>query len=875
MAIWTKQGLNLLTPVSTASSSFAGTQPGAVIYEGNAQLLSGNVFKTWFMDGKSIYYAESIDGISWTRKSGAIIANMSWNTIFKNAGVYYLFCGPFDTAGAPVSLYTCTDGTGVNFSLVSSTILPGSVISTDWDYYKYRFQVVEIVGTTWHAIYTGGCATTGFTLGLGYATSPDGLSWAKYGSNPVYANTASSAQVLKIGGNYYAWFNYSTAAEQIPSDIYRIQSTDLISWTGLTASLPRTTLSEGTQASGGQTSSPCLVEANGITYMFYGGTNNGAGATSDRFIFTLATAPMATLAELVATSEGVLPEPQIALDAGLRGGVPGTENPLSDGGNWNTLSGSGESGGLELVSGSIQPILPSTWGLMVWTGNTFPNDQYAEAIINDVASISYAAIHIMVRTTAGATGQNDYDFTATNGGYGSPLYTLNVVTNGSNVQLGAVVSMTLAYGDVIRLSVVGSTISLYQNGVLVTTRTDTTWTSGAPGLQMYNDQATSMSSVIGFAAGSSNAFPVYGNAGIAGATITYTGISSGSVPADANGNYTLPGLANGSYTVTPSLAGYSFAPTSLSPTVSGQYVAGVSFVATNTPLATPTFAISDGATNIIQQVTITVDVNATATYYTTDGSTPTPSSTLYSGAFSITTGETIQALSTGSPYANSAIGSVTYAQQATPTFNPVAGSYGPTQSVTITSASATNVYYEVGSSPHPGNETLYALAVSVASSETLYARASRTGYVNSAIGSAAYVISAAYGYTISGFVLGTISYKNGNPVPPVSANVVNWNPSPVHFGNLVHLPHTFGNPVQWEPNPDHFGNKIPGGEVTVTLSGDASGTTTTDNMEWYEFTGLGPGTYTITPSKAGYVFAPISQTITINDSENGIDFGSC
>jgi hypothetical protein len=540
-----------------------------------------------------------------------------------------------------------------------------------------------------------------------------------------------------------------------------------------------------------------------------------------------------------------------------------------------------------------------------------------------------------------------------------------------------------------------------------------------------------------------------------------------------------------------------------------------------TKLATPTFAISDGATNITQQVTITLDADATSTYYTLDGSTPTPASTLYSGPFNITTGETITAYSVAAGYTDSADGAVTYAQQAAPTFSPVAGLYGPTQSVSITSASATEVYYEVGSSPYPGHETLYTTQVSVASSETVYARAARTGYVNSAVSSAAYTIngaqatptfspvagsygptqsvtitstgadaiyyttdgstpttgstlyvgmvsvatsetlkalavkagwsnssigsaaytingavatptfspaagtytgtqnvtvsnansglsgfamyyttdgstptvasalytgaipvstsetikvlavatgysnstvgSAAYiislvptysisgnvgvasatiyytgvssgstmadssgnysitglanglytitpskaGYTfspvsenetvnnanitgvtflptqlpgvyiISGFVLGTTSYKNGNPVPPVFANDVKWKPTPAHFGNLITLPYIFGNPVQWTPSPVHFGNKTLGGAAMVTLSGAASGTTTTDELEWYEFTGLAAGTYTITPSKAGYVFAPESTTITIDDSVNGIDFGSC
>ena len=42
----------------------------------------------------------------------------------------------------------------------------------------------------------------------------------------------------------------------------------------------------------------------------------------------------------------------------------------------------------------------------------------------------------------------------------------------------------------------------------------------------------------------------------------------------------------------------------------------------STQLATPTFTLLDGATHAVQTVTINVDPNATATYYTTDGSTP-------------------------------------------------------------------------------------------------------------------------------------------------------------------------------------------------------------------------------------------------------------
>ena len=81
----------------------------------------------------------------------------------------------------------------------------------------------------------------------------------------------------------------------------------------------------------------------------------------------------------------------------------------------------------------------------------------------------------------------------------------------------------------------------------------------------------------------------------------------------------------------------------------------------------------------------------------------------------------------------------------TPTFSPVAGSYSSIQSVTITSANSTAIYYTTdGSTPTTGS-TLYTGAISVSTSETIKAIGVATGYSNSAVGSAAYTISLGYG----------------------------------------------------------------------------------------------------------------------------------
>jgi PKD repeat protein len=72
-------------------------------------------------------------------------------------------------------------------------------------------------------------------------------------------------------------------------------------------------------------------------------------------------------------------------------------------------------------------------------------------------------------------------------------------------------------------------------------------------------------------------------AGIAGVTVS-TGTTS--TTTNSSGAYTLSSLANGTYTLTPSLGGYTFAPSSSSVTVSGANVTGKNFTGTqvsNTP----------------------------------------------------------------------------------------------------------------------------------------------------------------------------------------------------------------------------------------------------------------------------------------------------
>jgi phage gpG-like protein len=78
------------------------------------------------------------------------------------------------------------------------------------------------------------------------------------------------------------------------------------------------------------------------------------------------------------------------------------------------------------------------------------------------------------------------------------------------------------------------------------------------------------------------------------------------------------------------------------------------------PAATPTFTPGSGTYTSAQTVTIADSTPGAKIYYTTNGTTPTTASTLYSGPVTVSASETLQAIATATGYTTSAIGSATY-----------------------------------------------------------------------------------------------------------------------------------------------------------------------------------------------------------------------
>ena len=269
-------------------------------------------------------------------------------------------------------------------------------------------------------------------------------------------------------------------------------------------------------------------------------------------------------------------------------------------------------------------------------------------------------------------------------------------------------------------------------------------------------------------------------------------------------------------------------------------------------VATPTFSPVAGTYNSSQSVTISDSTTGATIYYTTNGTTPTTSSTQYTGAITVSTTETIKAIGTKSGYTNSSVGSAAYTLVvATPTFSPVAGTYNGPQSVTISDAtSGAAIYYTTNGNTPTTSSTHYTGAITVSATETVKALAVETGYTNSSVGSAAYTLVVAtptflpvagtyngpQSVTISDTTTGATIYYTTNGTTPTTNSV--------QYSSAITVSAT----------------------ETVEALGVATG---------YTNSSVGSAAYTINPQASTPTFSPGAGTynnavsVTISDSTPG------
>jgi hypothetical protein len=133
-----------------------------------------------------------------------------------------------------------------------------------------------------------------------------------------------------------------------------------------------------------------------------------------------------------------------------------------------------------------------------------------------------------------------------------------------------------------------------------------------------------------------------------GASIYYT--TNGSTPTTGSTLYTGPITVSATETVKAIAAETGF-------TTSGVATAAYTI---QSPAATPTFSPGAGSYSSAQTVSIFDATSGASIYYTTNGSTPTTGSTLYTAPITVSATETVKAIAAATGFANSNVATAAY-----------------------------------------------------------------------------------------------------------------------------------------------------------------------------------------------------------------------
>ncbi|MCH3916109.1 MAG: chitobiase/beta-hexosaminidase C-terminal domain-containing protein [Spirochaetia bacterium] len=181
-------------------------------------------------------------------------------------------------------------------------------------------------------------------------------------------------------------------------------------------------------------------------------------------------------------------------------------------------------------------------------------------------------------------------------------------------------------------------------------------------------------------------------------------------------------------------------------------------------VATP--VISQSATTGGQKVSISCGTSGATIHYTTDGSTPTASSTIGT-SLTLTSGKTVKAIAVKDNFASSGVASkaVAVSTVTTPTFSPTGCTFSDTQSVTMTSTSGATIYYTTdGTTPTTSSSHITSGgSIPLSATTTIKAMAVKSGMANSAVAtSGEYTKKITYTIGSTGPAGGKVFYDKGS-----------------------------------------------------------------------------------------------------------------
>lgn len=193
---------------------------------------NGDLFEMWYAGGakptiaEKIGYANSTDGLAWTKSAGAVLgggmpgswesAGISEPVVLLDGATYKMWYTGFDgfigisATNAQIGYATSPDG--VTWTKCAQNPVMGFGGAGAWDSAGvYPSTVLKEDGEykMWYGGYDG------LHVQLGFATSPDGLTWTRYASNPILTVGAGGAwdenhvthfSVVNVSGTFQGWF---------------------------------------------------------------------------------------------------------------------------------------------------------------------------------------------------------------------------------------------------------------------------------------------------------------------------------------------------------------------------------------------------------------------------------------------------------------------------------------------------------------------------------------------------------------------------------------------------------------------------------------------------------------------------------------------
>jgi len=288
---------------------------------------------------------------------------------------------------------------------------------------------------------------------------------------------------------------------------------------------------------------------------------------------------------------------------------------------------------------------------------------------------------------------------------------------------------------------------------------------------------------------------------------------------DVTGRYTFTDVPNGAYTVTPEKSGYVFSPASLDVTVGGADVIGQDFTA-----SVATYVVSGTVTgDVAEGVTVTLSWSATGylEMTTTDAAGRFAFPGVVDGPYILQpekTGYVFSPNSRGPVVSGSDVTGQDFVASA---LHIVSGTVSGVvaEGVTVTLSSSVTGLLQVTSTDSTGH---FGFAGVVDGTYTV--KPIKSGYVLS---------PTTVAVTVSGSDVPGVDFIAAFPRYSISGTVLG------------------------------AAADVQGVTVSLTAGTSVVATTTTDVTGHFAFTGLLDGAYTVTPTKTGYLFSPVSQVVTV------------